>query len=662
VLKFNPLTGKLDLVSDTSGFVLKSGDTMTGQLVIDAGDDSQAFVLKGADDLDRVVMTSTSNAGGNITVLDSSGNANLTLEGDNGITTPTINGGTLSGDNSGDQDLSGLLVKADNLSDLTSASTARTNLGLGTAAVVADSSLVHIAGTETVTGTKTFSSALTASGGSLTLNNATANRLYYGNVGVAAPATSSNGQKIQLYGTAGTVNATEYAVGIEAGNIWVSSGTGGIKFYRSSGATLAMEMNSSGNFRLGSTATISSKLTFDNHTTAAGGILFGSDVNLYRLTTDHLITDDKLSATGGLARTGLIMSPESGDTSVIPYFQNDLAYNRLRGGATRVYYDGVLQSSTDANTDNLFTPTSTAFAVNTTGITTVVIEIDMCVSLSYTTKIGYAANEVWRARDIIVEAYITATATWSTVGSVTDVAYGEKYFTYSGNPGTISKLRFTFSDFYKAGGAFEIFRIGTIYTLNYASAMGAGFFVTRDAGSIYGDLTMSGTATQVIFPNNSDNTGGLLFGADTNLFRSAANTLKTDDDFECATINTGNGAVELAAGTYTPTGTAVTNITTITPTACQYSRVGNTVTVSGQVAISPTSNNTRTTFALSLPIASNFANSYEAGGGGYTMANATNGHGIAVYADATNNRLEFDYYETHSSPDTFVFNVTYQII
>jgi hypothetical protein len=55
------------------------------------------------------------------------------------------------------------LAKASNLSDLASASTARTNLGLGTAATVADNTLVHLAGTETITGTKTFSATITGS-------------------------------------------------------------------------------------------------------------------------------------------------------------------------------------------------------------------------------------------------------------------------------------------------------------------------------------------------------------------------------------------------------------------------------------------------------------------------------------------------------------------
>lgn len=58
------------------------------------------------------------------------------------VASGNISGLNLSGTNTGDQDLSGLLVKASNLSDLTNASTARTNLGLGTAALSAATDFV----------------------------------------------------------------------------------------------------------------------------------------------------------------------------------------------------------------------------------------------------------------------------------------------------------------------------------------------------------------------------------------------------------------------------------------------------------------------------------------------------------------------------------------
>jgi len=43
-------------------------------------------------------------------------------------------------------------------------------------------------------------------------------------------------------------------------------------------------------------------------------------------------------------------------------------------------------------------------------------------------------------------------------------------------------------------------------------------------------------------------------------------------------------------------------------------RVGNVVTVSGQMEVTPTANSTRTTIGISLPVTSNFATAYECGG------------------------------------------------
>jgi hypothetical protein len=85
--------------------------------------------------------------------------------------------------------------RANNLSDLASASTARTNLGLGTAATVADNTLVHLAGTETITGTKTFSATIA---GDISGNAGTVTNGVYTTGSYADPAwiTSLAGSKI----------------------------------------------------------------------------------------------------------------------------------------------------------------------------------------------------------------------------------------------------------------------------------------------------------------------------------------------------------------------------------------------------------------------------------------------------------------------------------
>ena len=49
------------------------------------------------------------------------------------------------------------------------------------------------------------------------------------------------------------------------------------------------------------------------------------------------------------------------------------------------------------------------------------------------------------------------------------------------------------------------------------------------AVSFNADITVSGAGSQILFPDNSTSAGGLLFGADTNLYRDAADSLRTDD-------------------------------------------------------------------------------------------------------------------------------------
>lgn len=118
----------------------------------------------------------------------------------------------------------------------------------------------------------------------------------------------------------------------------------------------------------------------------------------------------------------------------------------------------------------------------------------------------------------------------------------------------------------------------------------------------------------------------------------------------------------LASGTYTPTLTGVNNVSSSTARQATYMRVGNTVTVAGQIDITPTANNIQTTIGISLPIASAFTTAYQAGGSGHRIANTTAGHGASIQADATNDRAELDYYETHGATDTITYQFTYQVI
>lgn len=116
---------------------------------------------------------------------------------------------------------------------------------------------------------------------------------------------------------------------------------------------------------------------------------------------------------------------------------------------------------------------------------------------------------------------------------------------------------------------------------------------------------------------------------------------------------------DVRSGTYTPTLTGVTNVTATTARKCQWMRVGNVVTVSGQMDIDPAGVGL-TVVGISLPVASDFGTAYEAGGTGHVPALA--GHGAAIYADATNDRAELSYVDSIGSNDTMTFTFTYEVI
>lgn len=114
------------------------------------------------------------------------------------------------------------------------------------------------------------------------------------------------------------------------------------------------------------------------------------------------------------------------------------------------------------------------------------------------------------------------------------------------------------------------------------------------------------------------------------------------------------------SGTYTPTLTNTTNIASSTAAVCQYMRVGNVVTVSGSVTIDPTSTG-RITLGMTIPVASNFSSSIQAGGT-FSATGVTNVNVGAVSADATNDRFTFDGVAADLSSNLYHFTATYLVI
>ena len=112
-LGITTLSGSNTGDQDLSGLVVKN-TAITGATKTKITYDSKGLVTSGAD----------------ATTADIADSSNKRYVTDANLTTI----GNQSGTNTGDQDLSGLMVKSNNLSDLTNTTTARTNLGLGSLA------------------------------------------------------------------------------------------------------------------------------------------------------------------------------------------------------------------------------------------------------------------------------------------------------------------------------------------------------------------------------------------------------------------------------------------------------------------------------------------------------------------------------------------------
>ena len=267
----------------------------------------------------------------------------------------------------------------------------------------------------------------------------------------------------------------------------------------------------------------------------------------------------------------LLTAPEAGAME----FNSDSLYFTITTGAAR---------KTIAYTDMTVAATTTdALAVNVTGDTQKRIIVN-----------GDGKLE-WGSGALAVDTnlYRSGTKTLKTDGSLSlapnfissdDILYGGYGIVNNvsaNNPTNPSLLAAYYGSVATANTAFTLAAAYGVYIAS--TSKGAASTITNNIGIYVADQTagtndygisIAGADTQVLWlssgADNTDAANGIGFGSsrDTNLYRSAANTLKTDDNLIVAGAGTAAGSAATIDATQTLTNKRVTpRITTITSDA-----------------------------------------------------------------------------------------------
>lgn len=121
----------------------------------------------------------------------------------------------------------------------------------------------------------------------------------------------------------------------------------------------------------------------------------------------------------------------------------------------------------------------------------------------------------------------------------------------------------------------------------------------------------------------------------------------------------GLGVDLISSGVYTPTWTIIANLDAITGFESMYMRVGDIVTVSGQIAIDPTAGAVVCRARATLPIASNLGSTADCMG---VVGSASFGEAGAIIGDTTNDAADLFLLAVATSNHTCGFSFQYRVI
>ncbi len=118
-----------------------------------------------------------------------------------------------------------------------------------------------------------------------------------------------------------------------------------------------------------------------------------------------------------------------------------------------------------------------------------------------------------------------------------------------------------------------------------------------------------------------------------------------------------NIAPNFASSTFTPTGAAVTNVATVTPTVGYYSRVGDAIRVWGEVTIDPSNTKAASELTLTLPIASDIGQTYELSGSAFSNDSTS----IRILGNVSGDKASFKWYANDTTSKAYSYSYTYHL-
>lgn len=299
-----------------------------------------------------------------------------------------------------------------------------------------------------------------------------------------------------------------------------------------------------------------------NNTTANAGIVFGSsaDTNLYRSAANTLKTDDRFIPDAGITLNGNVADPVGvpsltwGNTTFTGATVSGAALMGGSTGATFNYTSGTANPS-------LFGWRNILILSGTTGGTLVGYDCDIRATNTGTwSGFGELTGNL-RGVNSIARTVSGFTATGDAAVSLIGVRGTAAHSAGAGTIGQMYAL-VAASPLYTAGGTVTNgaagLRVGNQGNSGYATAYGIRVDGITGSTSLNVGARIDASTERTLWLAGDSNpttaAGGITFGssADTNLYRSAANTLKTDDKLITTIgLGVGNSAAATTPGTVT---------------------------------------------------------------------------------------------------------------